>query len=485
MRVLIFISTFLLLSGTGYAQIKFFKLFTNNGVDMGQGAVQLEDSSYVITGTSSSFQAGPAQAFLLHIDSLGNYLWSTHYGGSEIEGGRRVLYKKNFGYFICGYTNSMGAGGFDMYIAKIKENAELEWEKTVGGTGWEQVHDASLTRDTGIFMVGETSSNATDNKDIYIVRTDKFGDTLWTKTLGGPGDDYATSLRRHNDSLFIIGGRKWIEDSLMHKGFMMYMKDDGTIFWYDTMGVNGNYWINDVIVDGSRFVGVGGTESPAKQGLNLYFYPVDLNGIPLGPYEENAAGDEDLAAITSYGGTNKFYVGAERDDAGSYEGGVDLLIHTFLNNFVWVSGFGVAHIDPDVVGQMLPTSDGGALVVGYTTGVVSGGNEIFVLKIGPDGNNPNTDLDVIIDDILIVEGTPLPDDVHIYPNPANDHLQIEVPAGSYNQARIMDGAGKVLRSESLSLMQSLNVSDLPNGLYFLELSGDQGLPLRQKFMVIH
>ena len=263
------------------------------------------------------------------------------------------------------------------------------------------------------------------------------------------------------------------------------MKEDGKILWEDTMGINGNYWINDVLVDGARFVGVGGTESPEKQGQNLYFYSVDFSGVPLSAYEEDVAGDEDLAAITNYGGINKFYVGAERDDDGSYEGGVDLLIHTFLNNFAWISGFGVSHIDPDIVGQMLPTSDGGALVVGYTTGVVSGGNEIFVLKIGPSDNYPNTDLDMIVDNILTVEGTPMPNHVHIYPNPANDHLLIDFPAGAYKEVRVVDGAGNVLCAGSLSLGQSLNVSDLPNGLYIVELSGEQGLPVRQKFMVSH
>ena len=99
-------------------------------------------------------------------------MWSNNYGGPESESGRRVLYKKNFGFFICGFTNSIGSGGFDNYLAKVDELGNLEWEKAYGGEGWEKVHDAALTKDTGVIMVGETSSNFSDNQDIYIVRTD-------------------------------------------------------------------------------------------------------------------------------------------------------------------------------------------------------------------------------------------------------------------------------------------------------------------------
>ena len=123
----------------GTAQIEFFKNYTNNGYDFGQGVVQLEDSSYVITGSSSSFQDGAAQAFLLKIDSLGNHVWAHDYGGIETDWGRRVLYKKNVGFFIAGYTNSMGNGGYDAYLIKTDEQGTKLWEKTFGKEGWEKI----------------------------------------------------------------------------------------------------------------------------------------------------------------------------------------------------------------------------------------------------------------------------------------------------------------------------------------------------------
>ena len=56
--------------------IAFYKSYGGNGYDYGQGVTQLPDSSYAVTGSSSSFFDGPSQAFLLRVDSLGNFLWS-------------------------------------------------------------------------------------------------------------------------------------------------------------------------------------------------------------------------------------------------------------------------------------------------------------------------------------------------------------------------------------------------------------------------
>ena len=404
---------------------------------------------------------------------MGNYIWSNQYGGSESESGRRVLYKKNFGFFICGYTNSIGEGGFDYYLAKVDENANLEWETSFGGAGWEKVHDAALTLDTGTIMVGETSSNATDNKDMYIVCTDINGDTLWTKTMGGVGDDYLSSIRRYDDTLYAIGGQKWIADSSMVKGYMALIKDDGTMYWEDTMGLNGNYWIHDVEFEGTRIVGVGGTSGGGKDGIDFYFYPVDFGGAPLGPFEVPNPGDEDHVLVTTFGPTEDFYIVSTNIDQWSFDGGVDTRVHKYLPNMAWQSAFTIGHPNPDVPGQIIRTSDGAAIVVGYTTGVVSGGNEVFVAKIGPgNGNYPNAQADVVVDAIVIVDEMDEVAKLNVYPNPAVNAIQIDTDKPGYSSVRMIDATGKLVASENISLNLTLSVGGLTNGWYMLEVSGE-------------
>ncbi len=76
------------------SQTNFYKIYSNNGYDIGQGVVQLEDINYVTTWSSGFLKEGASLFFLLKVDSLGKYIWSKYFGGAESEGGRRVLYKK-------------------------------------------------------------------------------------------------------------------------------------------------------------------------------------------------------------------------------------------------------------------------------------------------------------------------------------------------------------------------------------------------------
>ena len=99
MRILITIT--LVVSATiSFGQVSsFFKLYSDQGDDSGHGIVELLDSSYAVTGSSSSFIGGVgSQAFLLKIDSTGGFEWSKNYGGPESEVGRRIMHIDNIGY---------------------------------------------------------------------------------------------------------------------------------------------------------------------------------------------------------------------------------------------------------------------------------------------------------------------------------------------------------------------------------------------------
>lgn len=484
MRILITLIIAIVGSTWCFGQIQFFNLYTNNGSDQGQGIVQLEDSSYVITGSSSSF-SGSAQAFLMKIDSLGNYIWSNHYGGAESESGRRVLHKKDFGYFICGYTNSFGAGDFDYYLAKVDEAGTLEWERSYGGTGWERVHDAALTRDTGTIMVGETSSNETDNQNIYIVRTDSAGDTLWTKVIGGGGPDFATCIEAYTDSTFLIGGHIYIEDSLMTKGFLMYLHEDGTVYWQDTIGNTGNHWVNDVVFTGpNTLFGVGGADGDAMDGIDPYYFIHYMNNVHGGGYHVTAEGDADNLSIIEYGSNDDYYIGLHVVNPLTYEGGNDINITKHLQGgFTWDGTYPIGFENPDVIGELIPTSDGGAVMVGYTTGVISGGNEIFVYKIGPNDGFPIAD-NSSVSDVVALDEVELVNDIVVYPNPAINSVNVVTENGNYSSLKLYNALGELVGSQTFSMKVQMDVSSYNSGVYIMEFSGDNLTPMRSQLRIV-
>lgn len=472
------------LAFSGTAQIAFYKIFSDQGVDRGQGIVQLPDSSYVITGSSSSFSSNSSQAFLLKLDSTGTQLWSNNYGGPESESGRRVLYVDGSGFYICGFTNSIGSGGFDFYLAKTDENGTLEWESAYGNTGWERVNDAALTQDTGVIMIGTTSSTAAGDEDLYIVRTNAVGDTLWTKTIGGVGNDNGTSIAKYTDSTFIIGGTVYNSDSLLSKGFMAHLQDDGTLLWEAQYGYNGNYAINDVCVRQAQIVAVGSV-SPTIEDMDDCAFYSDFSGNQTNEKQYvSTSGNEQMDLCINILDSTKALVVRSYDNTWSYPGGTDLKFSRFSVPFSNSQlNFIVYHDNPDVSGEIIETSDGGLAFTGYSTGFISGGNEILVIKIGPNDSLP---ADATQSESFI--GLPIIDDysnVQIYPNPSANSIHIVDDEGIYETLRIFNAIGELLIEKKLSHTIVQNVEDLKNGVYFIQFSGSNAPTIQKQLIIQH
>ncbi|MQY71655.1 hypothetical protein GH141_06980, partial [bacterium] len=81
------------------------------------------------------------------------------------------------------------------------------WTRTYGGTGEDVGHFVQETSDGGYIIAGYTTSFGAGSYDVYLVKTNEDGDTLWTKTYGGTGSDVGYSVQETPDEGYIIAGR--------------------------------------------------------------------------------------------------------------------------------------------------------------------------------------------------------------------------------------------------------------------------------------
>ncbi len=461
-------------------QISFYKYYADNGFDFGQGIVQLEDSSYVITGSSGSY-ASHSEAFLMGVDSVGNWKWSNHYGGPESEWGRRVLYKKNFGYFICGHSNSFGNGSFDYYLVKVDENGIEEWSKTYGGDDWDRVMDAALTRDTGTVMVGEMS-NGIYGRDMYIVRTDSVGDTLWTKTFENMGDDIANAVGVYDDSIIVVGGTRFFADSSQVKPIFYMMHDDGTMI--DTLFFSANpgeYELNDLQVLGNVVQALGSQRLDDVDQWDYTFYRAEMNSTSFSnPYLINSDVDGDWHGdvFTSYGDDAHRYLSASFDNnANVYEGGPDLMVqkgNTFM--FYEATVAFLAMEEPDVNGEFIRASDGSAILVGYHQNplVGSGGGTIFLYKIGPGEMYPGTTGLLGYTNLVGLETISATIEANVYPNPASNMVQIDVPNNMPHAVSLINMQGAAVVTTQLDGSGTLSLEGIASGVYTMHIQSDLG-----------
>ena len=147
--------------------------------------------------------------YLIKTDADGDTLWTRTYGGAAGDYGYQVRPTvSDSGYIVVGNTYSFGAGDSDMYLVKTDGYGDTLWTRTFGGASVEYGYSIQETSpETGYIIAGSTRSFGEGNYDAYVIKTDDLGRPLWTRTYGGTAyDDGYSVCQTAPDSGYIVAG---------------------------------------------------------------------------------------------------------------------------------------------------------------------------------------------------------------------------------------------------------------------------------------
>ena len=93
-----------------------------------------------------------------------------------------------------------------LWCVPLKAEPDTLWTKTFGGSDREWGNSVEQTYDDGYIITGITRSYGAGSRDVWLIKTNSSGDTLWTKTFGGSSLDISSSVQQTSDGGYIITG---------------------------------------------------------------------------------------------------------------------------------------------------------------------------------------------------------------------------------------------------------------------------------------
>jgi hypothetical protein len=400
------------------------------------------DRGYIIVGSTRAvdergYEGG--DIWLVKTDSVGDTTWTQEYGGTNPDVGYYVEQTADGGYILTGLTLSEGAGGADLILIKTDEYGAVVWQKVYGGTEWEAGTAVHELAGGGYIMSGLTQSFGISGAgaNLWMLRTDEFGDTLWAKTFGTDEGDWAQSVEATADGGFILLGHSYGFASNRSAIYLVKTDSAGIDEWIEHYIGGGTEYGATVhqTQDGGYVVG-GWTTSYGLGGADIYMLKVDTLGVEEWHQTWGGAGDDyaegygslielDDGGFAMVGRTNSFWA----------IGGYDIwLIRTDeLGDSAWSMFLG--NVWDDNARAVISPEEDKFVITGYTTDI-SGSRKAYLGAVS-----------AVVSGVSELPNSPLPDDFTLepnYPNPFNASTTIRfgLPEKSHVTVEVFNALGR-------------------------------------------
>ncbi len=175
-------------------------------------------------------------------------LWTKTFGGSGRDVGLSVQQTIDDGYIITGFTSSFGAGYDDVWLIKTNANGDTLWTKTFGGSNMDWGQSVQQTMDGGYIITGSTPSLGSNGyADVRLIKTNADGDTLWTRTFGGSYFGEGISVQQTNDGGYSMAGDTWSFGTGHCDIRLIKTNIDGDTLWTKTFGGSNNEYVSEAM----------------------------------------------------------------------------------------------------------------------------------------------------------------------------------------------------------------------------------------------
>ncbi|MCJ7812451.1 T9SS type A sorting domain-containing protein, partial [bacterium] len=398
------------------------------------------------------------------------------FGGSENDYAYSIQETKDGGYIVAGQTDSFGNGSSlkpDMWIIKLDSNGDSLWTKIYEGTIVSSAHSIQQTMDGGYIVVGKGEEN--------ILKLDRNGKKEW-------GKHYSRvfySVEQTTNGGYIAAG-----DSIYHQLEWDYipsvsiikLDENGNKEWSNPLGNDFIGRANSIqqTMDGGYIVAGDSVDFRSEFDYSHYLIVIKLD--ENGNKEWNYFGSEYSSAKSIQQTEDNGYIiaGDTRDDGH----GLDFLIIKLdeNGNENWIKIYGSSG-GWEYASAIQQTSDGGYSVAGQTDSYGTGRYDMWILKLDENGNGPGPD-GISYSHNNHFKGFSLSQN---YPNPFNPStiIRFSLPKSLLVSLKVYNFHGKEVNTLISEYRHAgkyevkWNAEDFPSGIYLYRIETEDYVETRK------
>lgn len=395
-----------------------------------ENLVQTPDSNYIATGTLFETNPDDGDYFVYKFSADLDSIWfKTFEFGTGNEGAKKIKTTNDGGFFIAAFSQTFPDNDAQNYLFKIDSTGQKEWALIHGDTTRnEEPYDVVQLHDSSYLVLSRRVYP--DNDNILLLRISPQGKLIWEKELKSWRLTIATIMLPITEEKLLLGGISRTSVNGNSNAYVAMIDTSGALHWQKYYGGTKSGWFADGTITNDGNVVFAGNQS----GIDTYQGNRDGYVVKL-----DTSGNVLWSRIVN--------------PTGTFE-------HEYNDYF-----YGV-----------LATSDGGLLCTGFTgQGPVSNTQDAWIMKLDSTGL---CDTATCFPWLVSVPPPPTQEKLQVWPNPASDHVFIELP-NAHGVLRMMDIQGKEIIQHAVSTNHTtISVHHLPHGLYMLvwEIDGEvQGI----------
>jgi hypothetical protein len=444
-----------------WSQISFEKSYSGfPGVtsSLGTCVVQTSDQGYAISAT-------------MHKETQNSFLMiKTNPAGDTtrtvpIEGGVSSFISAMDGGFVA-------TGGKDHKLMMLKMDADFNtvWSYTTG-TDFSIGSSVCQTSDSGFCFIGDVGIYMMPTNQIYVVRTDKHGNILWTKSIGGnliPLRGYA--VISSPDGGFIICG------NLQHAGimsaFLLKLNSLGDSLWTKTYNRSDNSQGYTVLPSENNGYMLFGTDDPTGETFSLYLVNTNDQGDTVWTKTYNCL--RSATKLTAAKMRNGGYIAAGTRNGITDITDICLIRITDQGDTLWTKSVGT--LGNEVTMSLKQTLDDGFVVCGYVSNLPDQESAVYLVKTDSLGQYYPAGFGELADNHRI----------RLFPNPFKTVINV-TSDDPVRSAELFNIHGQLVYAVTFQSKDTQHITISPgiqpDGIYFLRIATDKTIKTRKLFKI--